>query len=113
MVAPVIENFERTRILRTHVPLSGCTMWPIASAESKAILRYCSSAARALASSLRHGAKLIGLLRAAREIASVPVLILFDTGGVRLQEANAGELAIAEIMIGRFTVDVRNAVYGV
>ncbi|HVI88291.1 MAG TPA: biotin-independent malonate decarboxylase subunit beta, partial [Dongiaceae bacterium] len=26
------------------------------------------------------------------------VLILFDTGGVRLQEANAGELAIAEIM---------------
>jgi malonate decarboxylase beta subunit len=28
----------------------------------------------------------------------MPVLILFDTGGVRLQEANAGELAIAEIM---------------
>ena len=26
------------------------------------------------------------------------MLILFDTGGVRLQEANAGELAIAEIM---------------
>lgn len=45
-----------------------------------------------------HGAKLTGLLRAAREIASIPVLILFDTGGVRLQEANAGELAIAEIM---------------
>jgi malonate decarboxylase beta subunit len=45
-----------------------------------------------------HGAKLIGLLRAAREIVSIPVLILFDTGGVRLQEANAGELAIAEIM---------------
>jgi malonate decarboxylase beta subunit len=45
-----------------------------------------------------HGAKLIGLLRAAREIRSIPVLILFDTGGVRLQEANAGELAIAEIM---------------
>ena len=45
-----------------------------------------------------HGAKLTGLLRAAREIRSVPVLILFDTGGVRLQEANAGELAIAEIM---------------
>jgi malonate decarboxylase beta subunit len=45
-----------------------------------------------------HGAKLTGLLRAAREIESVPVLILFDTGGVRLQEANAGELAIAEIM---------------
>src|SRR5262249_53699813 len=45
-----------------------------------------------------HGAKLAGLLRAARKIKSVPVLILFDTGGVRLQEANAGELAIAEIM---------------
>jgi malonate decarboxylase beta subunit len=45
-----------------------------------------------------HGAKLTGLLRAAREVRSMPVLILFDTGGVRLQEANAGELAIAEIM---------------
>ena len=45
-----------------------------------------------------HGAKLTGLLRAARDVRSIPVLILFDTGGVRLQEANAGELAIAEIM---------------
>jgi malonate decarboxylase beta subunit len=45
-----------------------------------------------------HGAKLTGLLRAARTAKSVPVLILFDTGGVRLQEANAGELSIAEIM---------------
>lgn len=45
-----------------------------------------------------HGAKLTGLLRAARDIVGIPVLILFDTGGVRLQEANAGELAIAEIM---------------
>jgi malonate decarboxylase beta subunit len=45
-----------------------------------------------------HSAKLTGLLRAARQIGSVPVLILFDTGGVRLQEANAGELAIAEII---------------
>ena len=45
-----------------------------------------------------HGAKLTGLLRAARDARSNPVLILFDTGGVRLQEANAGELAIAEIM---------------
>jgi malonate decarboxylase beta subunit len=45
-----------------------------------------------------HGAKLTGLLRAARQIRTTPVLILFDTGGVRLQEANAGELAIAEIM---------------
>jgi malonate decarboxylase beta subunit len=45
-----------------------------------------------------HGAKLTGLLRAARTLRTLPVLILFDTGGVRLQEANAGELAIAEIM---------------
>lgn len=46
-----------------------------------------------------HGAKLTGLLRAACEMgAAGRVLILFDTGGVRLQEANAGELAIAEIM---------------
>ena len=45
-----------------------------------------------------HGAKLTGLLQAARDTRSTPVLILFDTGGVRLQEANAGELAIAEIM---------------
>ena len=45
-----------------------------------------------------HGAKLLGLLRAASERPAIPLLILFDTGGVRLQEANAGELAIAEIM---------------
>ena len=47
-----------------------------------------------------HGAKLTGLLRAARALGDriEAVLILFDTGGVRLQEANAGELAIAEIM---------------
>jgi malonate decarboxylase beta subunit len=44
-----------------------------------------------------HGAKLTGLLRAAAELKR-DVVILFDTGGVRLQEANAGELAIAEIM---------------
>ncbi|WP_158809587.1 biotin-independent malonate decarboxylase subunit beta [Beijerinckia sp. L45] len=45
-----------------------------------------------------HGAKLTGLLRAALKADIQTVLILFDTGGVRLQEANAGELAIAEIM---------------
>jgi len=54
-----------------------------------------------------HGAKLTGLLRGARDIKSIPVLILFDTGGVRLQEANAGELAIAEIM--RAVVEARTA----
>lgn len=54
-----------------------------------------------------HGAKLVGLLRAARDAGSIPVLILFDTGGVRLQEANAGELAIAEIM--RAMIEARTA----
>ena len=54
-----------------------------------------------------HGAKLTGLLRAARDTKSVPVLILFDTGGGRLQEANAGELAIAEIM--RALIEARMA----
>ncbi|MDR7040262.1 malonate decarboxylase beta subunit [Methylobacterium sp. BE186] len=45
-----------------------------------------------------HGAKLVGLLRAALGLKPAAVLILFDTGGVRLQEANAGETAIAEVM---------------
>jgi malonate decarboxylase beta subunit len=54
-----------------------------------------------------HGAKLTGLLRAVRDAKSIPLLILFDTGGVRLQEANAGELAIAEIM--RALIEARTA----
>lgn len=54
-----------------------------------------------------HGAKLTGLLRASRDIGKVPVLILFDTGGVRLQEANAGEMAIAEVI--RALLDARMA----
>jgi malonate decarboxylase beta subunit len=54
-----------------------------------------------------HGAKLVGLLRAARDARTVPVLILFDTGGVRLQEANAGELAIGEVM--RAIIEARRA----
>ncbi|CCE10809.1 Malonate decarboxylase beta subunit [Bradyrhizobium sp. STM 3843] len=54
-----------------------------------------------------HGAKLTGLLRAACQIRSAPVVILFDSGGVRLQEANAGELAIAEIM--RAVMEARTA----
>jgi malonate decarboxylase beta subunit len=46
------------------------------------------------------GAKLVGLLRAARDHKDLPqtVLLLLDSGGVRLQEANAGELAVAELM---------------
>jgi malonate decarboxylase beta subunit len=58
-----------------------------------------------------HGAKLVGLLRAARDGAEtgVPraVLLMLDTGGVRLQEANAGELAISEVI--RAIVEVRSA----
>ena len=54
-----------------------------------------------------HGAKLVGLLRAALDVRPAAVLILFDTGGVRLQEANAGETAIAEAM--RAIADVRAA----
>jgi malonate decarboxylase beta subunit len=46
------------------------------------------------------GAKLVGLVRAARDDKNLPqtVLLLMDSGGVRLQEANAGELAVAELM---------------
>ncbi|WP_336487327.1 biotin-independent malonate decarboxylase subunit beta [Methylobacterium nigriterrae] len=54
-----------------------------------------------------HGAKLVGLLRAALAVRPSAVLILFDTGGVRLQEANAGETAIAEVM--RAIAEVRRA----
>ncbi len=54
-----------------------------------------------------HGAKLVGLLRAALDVKPSAVLILFDTGGVRLQEANAGETAIAEAM--RAIAEVRAA----
>ena len=54
-----------------------------------------------------HGAKLVGLLRAACDGAGRgpgAVLLLLDTGGVRLQEANAGELAISEIIHAIFEV---------
>ena len=46
------------------------------------------------------GAKLVGLVRAARDHKELPqtILLLLDSGGVRLQEANAGELAVAELM---------------
>jgi malonate decarboxylase beta subunit len=58
-----------------------------------------------------HGAKLVGLLRAACANPGPgrprAVLLLLDTGGVRLQEANAGELAISEII--RAIVEVRRA----
>ena len=55
------------------------------------------------------GAKIVGLLRAARDHDDLPrtVLLLLDSGGVRLQEANAGELAVAEVM--RAVVEARRA----
>ena len=55
------------------------------------------------------GAKIVGLVRAARDHKDLPqtVLLLIDSGGVRLQEANAGELAVAELM--RAIVQARSA----
>ncbi len=45
-----------------------------------------------------HGAKLTGLLERAVEVRPDAVLLLLDSGGVRLHEANAGLIAISEIM---------------
>ncbi len=47
-----------------------------------------------------HGAKLAGLLAAALRERPAAVLLLLDTGGVRLQEANAGLVAVSEVMRG-------------
>ncbi|MEA4863550.1 MAG: biotin-independent malonate decarboxylase subunit beta [Victivallaceae bacterium] len=54
-----------------------------------------------------HGAKITGLLRRCLKTRPKAVIFLFDSGGVRLQEANAGELAVAEII--RAMLDVRSA----
>jgi len=45
-----------------------------------------------------HGAKLAGLLSRAERERPAGVLLLLDSGGVRLQEANAGLLAVSEVM---------------
>jgi malonate decarboxylase beta subunit len=45
-----------------------------------------------------HGAKIVGLLRRAVREKPAAVLFLIDSGGVRLHEANAGLIAISEIM---------------
>jgi malonate decarboxylase beta subunit len=45
-----------------------------------------------------HGAKLTGLLRRALLERPAVVLLLLDTGGVRLQEANAGIVAVSEVL---------------
>lgn len=54
-----------------------------------------------------HSAKIIGILRRCLKKKLTAVLFLFDSGGVRLQEANAGELGVAEII--RAILDVRAA----
>ncbi|WP_238584114.1 biotin-independent malonate decarboxylase subunit beta [Legionella tucsonensis] len=43
-----------------------------------------------------HGAKLTGLFKAAIETQTKAVILLIDSGGVRLHEANAGEISISE-----------------
>ncbi|MCW8452710.1 biotin-independent malonate decarboxylase subunit beta [Fluoribacter dumoffii] len=43
-----------------------------------------------------HGAKLTGLFKAAVKTQAKAVILLIDSGGVRLHEANAGEIAISE-----------------
>lgn len=54
-----------------------------------------------------HGAKIVGLLRRAVAEKPAAVLFLIDSGGVRLHEANAGLIAISEIM--RAVLDTRAA----
>jgi malonate decarboxylase beta subunit len=54
-----------------------------------------------------HGAKIVGLLARAREARPAAVVFMIDSGGVRLHEANAGLIAISEIM--RAVLDARAA----
>ena len=51
-----------------------------------------------------HGAKLAGLLRRACALRPDGVLLLPDSGGVRLHEANAGLIALSEIIHGLLAV---------
>ena len=52
-----------------------------------------------------HGAKLVGLFRRALRDRPAAVLLLAESGGVRLHEANAGLIAVSEVM--RALLDVR------
>jgi malonate decarboxylase beta subunit len=54
-----------------------------------------------------HGAKLVGLLRRAVLEKPDAVVLLLESGGVRLHEANAGLVAVSEVM--RAVLDVRAA----
>jgi malonate decarboxylase beta subunit len=49
-----------------------------------------------------HAAKITGLLRRAAQRKPTAVIGLFDSGGVRLEEANAGEIGATEIIRGIF-----------
>ncbi|GAB3434836.1 biotin-independent malonate decarboxylase subunit beta [Massilia solisilvae] len=54
-----------------------------------------------------HGAKLTGLLRRAIAERPAAVVLLLESGGVRLHEANAGLVAVSEVM--RAVLDARAA----
>ena len=54
-----------------------------------------------------HGAKLVGLLQRALRDRPAAVLLLAESGGVRLHEANAGLIGVSEVM--RALLDVRTA----
>ncbi|MRW90608.1 biotin-independent malonate decarboxylase subunit beta [Duganella sp. FT80W] len=54
-----------------------------------------------------HGAKLVGLLRKAIADRVAAVVLLVESGGVRLHEANAGLIAVSEVM--RALLDARDA----
>jgi len=54
-----------------------------------------------------HGAKLVGMLKRAVDEQADCVLLLLETGGVRLHEANAGLIAVSEVM--RAVLDTRAA----
>lgn len=54
-----------------------------------------------------HSSKIIGLFKRSLKTRPDAVVFLLDSGGVRLQEANAGEIGVAEII--RAMLDVRAA----
>jgi malonate decarboxylase beta subunit len=54
-----------------------------------------------------HGAKLVGLLQRAVDEQAYAALLLLESGGVRLHEANAGLIAVSEVM--RAILDARAA----
>lgn len=54
-----------------------------------------------------HAARILGLLKRALRDKPKAVFALFDSGGVRLEEANAGEIGAAELI--RAILDVRTA----